>query len=78
MIRSHNIYLGISVSLVAKHVLVFLPTFRAAAGPVLDETIAELVAARLPLKISAATREAVIRDIVQGSNEAPKIHLDLV
>jgi hypothetical protein len=67
-----------SGGVVAGHVLAFLPACRAATGPVPDETIAELVASRLPERTSAAAREAVVRDVIRGSNEAPKIHSPLV
>jgi hypothetical protein len=62
----------------AEHVLAFLPDCRAAAGPVPDDAIASLVAARLPQRVSGAAREAVVNDVLRGSNEAPKDYTDLV
>jgi transposase len=67
-------HLSVSGGVMAGHVVAFLSELRAASGPVADERIAELVASRLPPRTSAATRGAVVRDIITGSNEAPTTH----
>jgi hypothetical protein len=66
-------HLSVSGGVMAGHVRAFLSELRAASGPVADERIADLVASRLP-NARAATRGAIVRDIITGSNEAPTTH----